>query len=517
MDLRPYQELAIQRVREEMSAGRRRVLLVIATGGGKTVTASSIIMGAVAKGSRCIFLAHRKELISQCSKTLDFLGVDHGVIKRGHARRDLSKPVQVASIQTLARRKHWEADLIVIDEAHRSCAKTYKTIVERYGDRVALLGLTATPYRLDGKPLGEMYNSLVEVVEPQELIEEGYLIDPVVFGAENVDMSEVKIGSNGDYSKTDLSKAMAPSIMYGELLTNWAKICGGALGSDTIYIKDGGRDKVSKTNCDACTVIFAPNVEKSKEIIEQFKAAGVRAEHIDGTTKSSDRDRILEGLANGSISVVSNVDILTEGWDLPRLECVIGARPTRSKVLYKQMGGRLMRPDDDARIKYLLDHCNWTRMHGFLKEPTVHSLSENERRPRKNSKGGGCMFKKCPQCESVHPLGTQECSECGYEWQRKEYEFTDEDLVQLDAAMIKRAESVPIEERQNTFNRLCAKCVEKGHKPNSARVKFNTIYGEWPSKASGISTPIFFRRYEKEVNKKYESQALAQAAANAAR
>lgn len=518
MHLRPYQERAIQRVREEMSAGRRRALLVIATGGGKTVTSSAIIKNAVAKGSRCIFLAHRKELIEQCSKTLERLGVDHGVIKRGHPKRDLEKLVQVASIQTLVNRSHWPADLIVIDEAHRSCASTYKRIVERYGDKVAVLGLTATPYRLDGKPLGSMYNALVEVVDPSELIEDGYLIDPTVFGAEVVDLSEVKTGSNGDYNRAGLSKAMAPSIMYGELLTNWARICGGALGSETLYVKgDDGRERVSQTNCDACTVIFAPNVEKSKEIVEQFVAAGVRAAHIDGATKSSERDKILSGLASGSISVVSNVDILTEGWDLPRLECIIGARPTRSKALYKQMGGRIMRPDDDARIKFLIDHCNWTRMHGFLKEPSVHSLTEREDRPRKNKAGSERLFKKCPQCTSVHPLGTQECAECGYEWPKKEYEFTDEDLVPLDASMIKRSETVPVDEMQSAFDRLAAACVEKGHKPNWARVRFQSIYGSWPSKASGIKMPLFFRQYEKKLNRKYEAQIVAQAAADAAR
>ncbi|KKK83168.1 hypothetical protein LCGC14_2796100, partial [marine sediment metagenome] len=158
MQLRPYQGHAIQCVREEIALGNRRVLLVIETGGGKTFTACSIILSAISKGKRCIFLAHRKELIDQCSETLTVLGIDHGVIKRGHPKRDLSKPVQVASIQTLIKRDHWDADLIVIDEAHRSCAKTYKDIVARYDDRVTLLGLTATPARMDGKPLGEMYN-----------------------------------------------------------------------------------------------------------------------------------------------------------------------------------------------------------------------------------------------------------------------------------------------------------------------------------------------------------------------
>ncbi len=504
-------------MREEIALENRRVLLVIETGGGKTFTACSIILSAISKGKRCIFLAHRKELIDQCSETLTALGIDHGVIKRGHPKRDLSKPVQVASIQTFIKRDHWHADLIVIDEAHRSCAKTYQDIVARYDDRVTLLGLTATPARMDGKPLGEMYNALVEVISAQELIDEGYLVEPTVFGASSVDLSDVDLGSNGDYNRTQLGKAMSPTILHGELLTNWARICGGALGAETLYYKDEkGRERVSQTTCDACTVIFAPNVEKSIEIVEQFKAAGVRAEHLDGKTKPGPRRRILEQLASGEISVVSNVEILCEGWDLPRLECILGARPTRSKNMYKQMGGRLMRPDDDARIKFLLDHANWTRMHGFLSEPTTHSLTKAEKRPRKNKVTFEAPLKTCPQCKSVQAIGVAECIECGYDWPKREIEFTDENLVQLDGKMIKRAELVPRDERQETFDKLAVQCVDKEYKPNWARVRYQSIYGEWPCKDTGIVMPGFLLQYERKLNRQHKSQMVAQAAADAA-
>jgi len=310
---------------------------------------------------------------------------------------------------------------------------------------------------------------------------------------------------------------MSSTILHGELLTNWARICGDTLGANTSYYRDdGGRERVAQTTCDACTVIFAPNVEKSIEIVEQFVAAGVRAEHLDGKTKPRDRRRILEQLASGELSVVSNVDILTEGWDLPRLECILGARPTRSKSLYKQMGGRLMRPNDDARIKFLLDHANWTRTHGFLAEPSTHSLTKAERRPRKKKLVFEAPLKSCPNCQSVHASGVMLCIECGYEWPKKEYEFTDEDLVMLDGKMVKRAEVVPVDERQATFDKLATKCVEKGHKPNWARVNYQTVYGEWPSKKTGILMPAFFRSYERDLNKQLKSQMIAQAAADAA-
>jgi len=516
MILREYQRDAIQRVREEMSAGRRRVLLVIATGGGKTVTSSSVILSAVARGKRCLFLAHRQELIEQCSKTLTRLGVDHGVIKSNHPKMNIKKPVQVASIQTLIKRKHWHADLIVIDEAHRSMAKTYMDIIERYDQKkIAVLGLTATPYRMDGKPLGGMYDAMVEVISTQELIDQGFLVEPTVFGSAEIDLSNVDVGSRGDYKKSQLSEAMESTILHGEILTNWARICGGALNSNTVWYKDSeGRERVSETDCDACTVLFAPTVKRSKELVAQFQDAGVRAAHIDGKMTSGERKKILDKLESGEISVVSNVNILTEGWDLPRLECVIGARPTRSKNLYKQMGGRLMRPSDDKRFAFLLDHANWTRTHGFLHEPSKHSLTAPEKRPRKNG-GGEKPLKKCPQCDSVHFIGAKFCPECGYVWPKKGIEHTDEHLTELDGKMVKRAHSVPQDERQEAFDRLATQCIDRGYKPNWARVRYQSFYGEWPSKKSGILMPRFFQKYERDFNARLNKQMIAQAAAKA--
>lgn len=546
---RPYQAEAIDCVRGEISSGLRRILLVIATGGGKTFTSAKVIEMAVSKGKKCIFLAHRKELIEQCSKTLDRLGIDHGVIKSGHPRVDRSKPVQVASIQTLIKRAHWDADLIVIDEAHRSIAKTYVDIVSRYNqDKVVVLGLTATPYRMDGRPLGRQYDesgveksvfgydSIVEVIEPKDLVEQGYLIQPTIFAASEPDTSKLKLGSKGDYTEKSNAEAMEKVILHGELLVNWAKICGGALGADThfteipidddgnevqsdLFIKDlpkrKTRTKVVSTTCDACTVIFAPNIAESKRIIKQFQDAGVPSAHVDGEMDEKERARILKALNDREIYVVSNVNILTEGWDLPHLECVIGARLTRSKSLYKQMGGRVMRTDDDKRFAYILDHANWTRTHGFLCDPCEHSLEGREKRPRKG--GGEAPAKECPRCASLHPIMTRICEECGYEWPAKDIEFTNEDLVELDPKTMTPMRVISDAERsmrQEAFSRLALRCMEAGYQPNWARVQYQTRFKEWPCSDTGIEIPRFFWQYEKRIAKRKSQQREAQMTAS---
>jgi len=544
-ELRPYQEAAIERVREAIRAGHRRVLLVMATGGGKTVTSGQVIHNTVENDERAIFMAHRKELIDQCSATLDEkLGIDHGVIKSGHPRRDRSKPVQVASIQTLINREHWPAKLIVIDEAHRSVAKTYVKLVQRYENPI-VLGLSATPYRRDGQPLGRKYNddgdevgfgfdAIVEVVTTQELVDQGSLINPTVFGCANPDVSQLKVGAQGDYSAKSASKAVQKTIMHGEVITNWAKICGEATGAETIwgevpidangdeiqgelFINDASgktRRKVMHTNCDACTVAFLPTVEDSKNLAEQFKAAGVPSAHIDGNTPEKERKQILDDLRDRKIFVVTNCELLTEGWDLPHLECVIGARMTRSKALFKQMVGRLMRTDDDKRFAYLLDHANWTRTHGFVTDPIEHSLDGREKRPRKGDKES--PTKECPKCGSLHPLMTRVCEECGYEFPARETVFTDEDLVELNGQKIKSASDVPLEIRQQAFNRYAARCADEKRNPKQAEYLYFKEFGEWPTKETGIVIPKFFWQHKRSFQKRKAQQAAAQRAANQA-
>jgi superfamily II DNA or RNA helicase len=482
---RDYQQDALNALRDKIRSGVRRICLVAPTGAGKTTVAGAMIHGVMSKGKRAIFLAHRQELIDQCSDRLTEFGVRHGVIQGNDPRTDPYRSVQVASVQTLVRRDHWDADLIIVDECHRSTSETYTKIIDRY-DSPCVIGLTATPYRMDGRGLGEQYDDLHEVIGTQDLIDLGYLVNPRVYGSRDpVDLSGVKTTA-GDYNKKDLAGAMSTHVLRGEIVKNWLN-------------RFEGRD--------ACTVVFAPSIEQSLRIVEQFRSAGVSAEHIDGSMSKSATGRrreVLRGLADRSISVVSNVGILTEGWDLPHLECVILARPTRSKSLYRQMVGRLMRPDPGKRFAYVLDHANCTRMHGFVFDPQEYSLEGRENRPRKGNTPA--PHKQCESCFAMLPLRERRCSVCGHEKLRTPVEYTDEDLVELDPSNIvagkSKASDVPRSQRQETFDKLCFQCIERGYKPAWARMRYNTFYGEWPSWQTGIRSSKSFRKYEADFKDK---------------
>lgn len=469
-----------------MREGTRKIALVAPTGAGKTTIAAAMIDGAIRKGKRCIFLAHRKELIEQCSARLHQFNIQHGVIQRKHRLTNPERQVQVASIQTLVRRDHWPADLIIVDECHRSTSSTYTKIIDRY-ERPVVIGLTATPYRMDGRGLGEIYDDLHELISTQKLIDLGYLVSPVVFGSKvKLDLSGVKVTA-GDYNKSDLANAMKETVLRGDLVSNWS----------SRVMEQTGAKRVS--DCRAVTVVFAPNVEHSLSIVEQFNAAGIPAAHIDAKTPAAIRDSVLSKLRAREISVVSNVGILTEGWDLPHLECVVLARPTRSRSMFKQMVGRLMRPDEGKRFAFVLDHANCTQTHGFVNEPEAFNLHGREHRPRKGS--SMAPHKTCKKCDGLLALTVKTCPFCGCVQFQTDIRFTNERLVELRPGEFTRDTPKPLEERQKAFNELCTQCVTREYKPNWARVRYQGIYKSWPDWNSGIRVPDFFRSYERRWGK----------------
>jgi superfamily II DNA or RNA helicase len=384
--LRPYQVEAVENIRAALRRGRRRVLLTLPTGAGKTLTAASMIAGALERGKRSLFVAHRKELIDQTVAAFARLGITSvGVIRASDRRRDSSQPIQVASVQTLARRKQDDFDLVFVDEAHRSPARTYAEHVFERHKRAVIVGLSATPVRQDNKPLVAQFDELVVGARYSDLIAAGYLAAPLVYSTPLLpDLGTVRT-SGGDFNAEDLENAVNRGSLIGDLYTQWAK------------------------HPPARTVAFAVSVAHSRAIVERFAAEGVRAEHLDGTTPEDERAAILARLASGATTLLSNVGVLCEGWDLPSCKRLIVARPTKSLGLYMQMAGRILRPHD-GETPIILDHGGNFDRHGAPHLDREWSL---DAKPRATP--GVAPSRVCPECFAHILASSKVCPLCGAE------------------------------------------------------------------------------------------------------
>src|SRR3990167_1228402 len=258
--LRDYQLAAIEAIRQRIREGVRSVLLESPVGSGKTQIAAELIRGATARSSHTVFLARLRELLAQSSTRLRDIDVDHGVIAPGLGSFKPWLPVQVASVQTLARRltSYDQVDLIVIDESHHfTKTSSYARILAAY-PRAVIVGLTATPFRLDGRGLGDLFETKVVAAKPSELLDLGFLVPMTGFAYDVPDLSDVKT-KRGDYDQAGLELVMGKRRICGSIVDNWMEHARGER-----------------------TVVFAVNVAHSKQIVERFVAAGVAAEHVDG-------------------------------------------------------------------------------------------------------------------------------------------------------------------------------------------------------------------------------------------
>lgn len=517
--------------------GDGRFLLGDFTVTHNTYMASTIIDGATAKGNRVLFLAHRKELIDQCSKTLDEIGVDHGVIKSGHWRKRPEKPVQVASIRTLyskiaclackdrrkaqkeilapqfpdkkipkdaitvacevcgstgrVHRPFPEAQIVVIDETHRCLAPTYQEVLKAYPEAL-VLGLTATPWRLDRRGLGRMYEHMVVTTDVQDLVDQGFLLPLRVYAPDLPDLSGVHT-RGGDYASDELSAVMGSDKLVGNIVDHWFRL------------GEGRR-----------TVVFASSVENSKHLVDRFREAGVSAEHLDGTTSDPVRDAILERLADGTTRVVCNVDVLVEGYDLPSLGCVVLARPTKSLTRFLQQVGRGMRPQGDQTYMVLLDHAACVHEHGLPTDPRRWTLADRSKKDRK--KGPQAVTVKCEKCGALRAANVEICPSCaGIQIAvfRGILHERDENLVQIESTyhcsacgssavrlkpwgdleiQIKcrscketsyevdrqAAKHASEDLRRREFDRLRRVQIEKGFKSGWISHRYRHLFGTWP-------------------------------------
>lgn len=389
-ELRDYQQALINDVQSCWQAGQRRVMMQLPTAGGKTVVVSDIAQQFTQRGEKVLFLAHREELLLQAKEKLEAItGCPSGLIKAGY-RAKPEHPIQIASVQSLFRRQHWfEAGLVVVDEAHHSCAATYVSILGRYPNAY-ILGVTATPARSDGQGFKNQYDALVLGRSVRELIEAGYLCGFKSFAAKNrIKAAGVKVTA-GDYNQRELAKLVNTTLMLGDIVGSWKRH---ALGRRT--------------------VVFCVDVAHSKAVASAYWQAGYVSEHIDGETPDAERQAILNRFRTGETLILTNCGLISEGVDVPGIQAVQCLRPTRSLVLYLQMLGRGLRPSIDKDYLVILDHTeNWV-YHGLPDEEHEWSLDPI-------SLGSDNRAVECPDCHHCfrpqsHELksGRAICPNCG--------------------------------------------------------------------------------------------------------
>ena len=409
--LRPYQIDIVEKLRHSYRTGHHAPLLQAPTGSGKTVIFAYITEAAAKLGNSVLILVHRQELLNQTSRALFDIGVPHGLIAPG--RTSSHEQVQVASVQTLVRRlgKYPKQSLIVIDECAHAVASSWVKILNYYSDS-RLLGVTATPARLDNRGLGVhvggFFDDLVNGPTPKELIQAGYLSRPVVYAPQSgLDMTGIH-KRFGDYVTSEMSDIMDKPKITGCAVTQYNKICPGVPA-----------------------IAFCASVKHAEHTAEQFNAAGISSKSIDGTMSDAERLDCITGLASGKYKVLTSCEIVSEGTDIPVVTAAIMLRPTASTSLYLQQAGRCLRPHPSKTESYIIDHVGNVFRHGLPDDDREWSLDGGCETAKKESENN--PYIQCESCYFVFIKTEKRCPTCGWERpvQSREIEQVDGDLVKL--------------------------------------------------------------------------------------
>ena len=463
--LRPYQADAIARLRQSIALGHRKPVLQLPTGGGKTRIAGEILGMALAKGRRACFVVPTISLIDQTVRSLWTDGIrEVGVIQADHHLTDASKPIQVASVQTLSRRQRPDVGLVLVDECHQQ----FKTITEWMSQAsIPFVGLSATPW---AKGMGKNWDDLIVVAKTQELIDEGILSPFRAFAPSRPDLSGV--GSiAGDYHEGELSEAMDKPELVADVVETWLR-------------RGEGRP----------TLCFGVDRAHAQNLQARFEASGVPTGYIDSHTSADDRETVRCKFHVGEYRVVCNIACLTTGvdWDV---RCIILARPTQSEMLFTQIIGRGLRTASGKADCLILDHSDTHNRLGFVTDIHHETLDAGDRRSTQDHKRKVALPKECPQCSYLRPPRVSKCPCCGFKpEQHSGIEEADGELIEVRASnratATKPAKSVNLQGRWIKFEAFYAQLkaheANRGFKEGWAARQFRELVGVWPNAYRGV-------------------------------
>lgn len=440
LDLRVYQVDQREQARAYIRAGVRSLLIQSPTGSGKTVLVANMLHTSTSRGYTAWFCVHRRELVKQSILTLERAAdLQPGIVAAGFpGNRHL--PLQVCMINTLRHRMSIlpKPNLIIWDECHHSAAASWEAIHDAYPEAIHI-GVSATPERLDGRGLGKYFEKIIVGPSVRWLIENGYLANYKLFAPSMPDLSDVHtIG--GDYNKRELNAAMSRSTVTGDVISHYKRLC------------DGKR-----------MVLFAWSIESSIRLAEQFNAAGVRAEHVDGDTDNATRDGAMERFAAGETKVLTNVDLFGEGVDVPSMEAVALLRPTQSLALYLQQVGRALRPFPGKEFAIILDHAGNCRRFGLPDEERKWSL---EGRKKGAARADAVPIRQCSRCFAVMNAAADRCGHCGYifEAMPREVLQVEGELTEVEKKKLQKEQMLNEQWQADTLEKLIALAKVRSYK-----------------------------------------------------
>ena len=352
-------------------------MIVSPAGSGKSVIIAEIARLAVAKGGHVMFMVHRQELVRQIAQTF----------------KEEEIPLTACTIMTVGKIAHRmgtlpRPTLLITDETHHSLAKTYRRIYDHYSD-VPRLGFSASPWRMSGEGLGDVYESMVEGPNVKWLIENHYLAPFDYYAPTLIDVQKLSKSSTGDYTAKSIDKAV-PSAIFGDVVKHYQQLAKGRQA-----------------------IVYAHSIEASKQVVDAFQSAGISAAHADAKTPTAERSRIMQAFKTGELTILSNVDLISEGFNVPDCGVVILLRPTASLVLDIQQSMRGMRYKPGKRA-VIIDHVANIYRFGPPDMEREWSLKDRPKSKKSHGQSDAPPINSCPKCYGVVPAQVKQCPLCGY-------------------------------------------------------------------------------------------------------
>lgn len=394
--LRPYQVQLINDLYRKLNEGHKRVAIIAGTGAGKTVISGQICAHAEAAGKRLMFLVHLDVLVGQTYEKMKAFGLHCGFIKAGW-EEDKEAPIQIASIQTMSKRKWWKtwpADVVFYDEGHITLfSQVGKSALKTFPNAVHLV-MTATPERLGKEQLGEYMDTLVASPVPSDLQEMGYLATMRYYSMPPDGVANLKGVKTvrGDYDEAGLKNACDRPELIDKIVREWKRLTPGKR-----------------------TIAFCVDIEHARHVAEAFCKAGISSEVVEGGTPIKERQRIYADLRDEKLLVLTSCNVISIGFDEPSVEVGLMLRPTQSSALHFQQIGRVMRisPQTGKHYGIILDQAGNLERLGFPEDIEQYQLPLSK---DGSGSGGPPPTKPCPQCGRIVLAFVVKCPDCAHQW-----------------------------------------------------------------------------------------------------